>query len=365
MVASCASKGVAAPIVNAEGVFGAVTRMLSADGLKQVAYVYATSDGTFWVTGLRPGLGGLGPPEWFARRFSGTGTALSPEVTTSSLPGFSVIPVGAAPDGGLVADILGYPEERGQFLARVSPTGKIALTKGLPEHDLHGPYVDRDGLAHVVGRATYTQVAMTARGLPVIRTLVYKRPFGPQESVPGYLRWGGQLAFLSDERRRLLVATRMMGRDGPRFRLCRVDTKTLALYDSGSINVYQDTFRTLRGPVFQMPKPLIVPADGSGYWLFVPNADTPPSANIWAYRLGPDLKVIRPPKADTVAPRPFSDAPSSAVVRIQCFHRTRERRENGVWVVPSTLALDFVAFGRDGQVYTQTLRDSFTNRVKE
>ena len=357
--------GIAAAEVSAEKVFGAVTGMLRTDGFKVVTHVYPAPDGAFWVTGLSFGLGGPQAISWFARRFSSTGAALGPGASTNSLPDLMPTPVGTTSDGGLVADVLGFPENRGQFLAKVSPTGTIDLTKRLPPHHQVDSYVGRDGLVHLVGNEAYTQVDMTRRGLPVVRTLVYERPFGRQESVPGYLRWGGQLAFLSDGDRRLLVATRMMGCDGSRFRLCRVDTKTLALLDSGSINVYEDTSRTWRGPEFRTPQTFLVPTDDAGYWLFVANYDPPPAGNIWAYRVGPDLKPVRPREANTVASKSFSEAPSSSVVRIQCTHRTQRLSENGAWVVPSVLTLDFVAFGCDGQVYVQTLTDSFTIRVNQ
>jgi hypothetical protein len=246
------------------------------------------------------------------------------------------------------------PEGR-QFLAKVSPTGTLVSTGILPPHQ--EPYVDRDGIAHVVARGPYIQVNTAAPGLPMVR------PIEKLGSVPDYLRWGGQLAFLSDGHERLVVATRMMGRDGSRFRLCRVDTKTLALLDSGSLNVYQDTFRTFIGPHFPIPRPILVPAESSGYWLFMPTDATPPAATMLAYRISHDLKVVHPHSDFSAGQRPFSEAPKDAAIIVQSGCTSKDRWENGAWLANTKLKLEFIAFGRDGQVYTQTLEDSLTSRV--
>jgi hypothetical protein len=322
-----------------------------------------------WVVGLDNGYGrpGVGrDPSWFARRFNNVGRALGTEITLFSLlypTGVaSVVPVGIAPDGSLLTDVAYNNPEGRQSLVRVSPTGTLVYTGILPPHP-NDSYVDRDGASHIVTRRSYLQVNTAAPGLPVVRSLQYGQPFGGLDSTPGYLRWGGQLAFFGDEHQRLVVATRMMGRDGSRFRLCRVDTKTLALLDSGSLNVYQDTFRTFIWPSFPITKPILVPAEGSGYWLFMPTDATPPASNMYVYRISHDLEVVHPHSQPWAGSRLFSEAPKDAAIIVQSGSTSRDWSKDGAWLANTKLKLEFIAFGRDGQLYTQTLEDSVASRV--
>jgi hypothetical protein len=348
--------------IDAVRVFKGVKGLLSPQRFREIRSVYAASDGIIWAVGIDWGYGSPGEgrdPEWFARRFNNVGRALGTEITLFPLlyptGAGSVVPVGIAPDGSLVADVTYNNPEGRQFLAKVSPTGTLVSTGILPPHQ--EPCVDRDGIAHVVARGPYIQVNTTAPGLPVAR------PTEKLESVPDYLCWGGQLAFLSDEHGRLVVATRMMGRDGPRFRLCRVDTKTLALLDSGSLNVYQDTFRTFLGPHFPIPRPILVPAESSGYWLFMPTDATLPAATMYVYRISHDLKVVYPHAEFVSGQRPFSEVPKDAAIIVQSGSTSGDWHEDGAWLANTKLKLEFIAFGRDGQVCTQTLEDSVASRV--
>jgi hypothetical protein len=357
--------------IDAVRVFKGVKSLLSPQRFREIKSVYASSDGSVWAVGLDNGCGRPGKgrdPSWFARRFNGDGKALGPEITP--FPYFGgvgwVAPVGTTPDGSLVVEtenLISLADPSPTRLARISPTGAITSSRQLS--GLGALYMDRDGIVHAVAAwdDSYLQVNTAAPGLPVVRSLDYGQPFGGLDSTPGYLRWGGQLAFLSDEHHRLVVATRMTGRDGPRFRLCRVDTKTLALLDSGSLNVYQDTFRTFIGPHFPIPRPILVPAESSGYWLFMPTDATPPAATMFAYRLSHDLKVVHPHAEFVAGQRPFSEAPKDAAIIVQSGSTSRDWHEDGAWLANTKLKLDFIAFGRDGQVYTQTLEDSVASRV--
>jgi hypothetical protein len=357
--------------MDATRVFSGVRGLLNSERFREIKSVYAARDGTVWAIGLDKGYGRPGEgrdPSWFARRFSSTGKALGPEIALFPYHGGVgwVAPVGITPDGSLVVEteaIISVLDPPPQRLVRISPTG--ATTSSGQLSTLGAPYMDRDGIVHAVTAwdGSYVQVNTAAPGLSVVRTLDYGQPFGGLDSTPGYLRWGGQLAFFSDEHQRLVVATRMMGRDGPRFGLCRVDTKTLALLDSGSLNVYQDTFRTFIGPHFPIPKPILVPAENSGYWLFMPTDATPPTANMYVYRLSHDLKVTHPCNQPWAGSRPFSQAPKDAVVIAQNWSTSRDWHENGAWLANTKLKLEFIAFGRDGQLYTQTLEDSVASRV--
>jgi hypothetical protein len=357
--------------MDAVRVFKGVKTLLSPRRFREIKSVYAASDGNVWAIGLDNGYGRRGvdrDPSWFVRRFNGAGKALGPEITP--FPYFGgvgwMVPVGTAPDGSLVVEtenLISVVDPPPQCLARISPTG--ATTSSGQLSTLGTPYIDRDGIVHAVTAldGSYVQVSTAAPGLAVVRTLDYGQPFGGLDSTPGYLRWGGQLAFFSDEHQRLVVATRMMGRDGSRFRLCRVDTKALTLLDSGSLNVYQDTFRTFIGPHFPIPRLILVPAESSGYWLFMPTDATPPAATMFAYRLTHDLKVVHPHAEFVAGQRPFSEAPKDAAIIVQSGITSRDWREDGAWLANTKLKLEFIALGRDGEVYTQTLEDSVASRV--
>lgn len=357
--------------IHAVRVFKGVKGLLSPRRFREIKSVYVASDGTVWAVGLDNGYGRPGEgrdPFWFARRFNGTGKALSQEIALFLYYGGVgwIAPVGTAPDGSLVAEtenLISVADPPPLRLARISPTGAICSTGELPSSIT--PYVDRDGIAHVVATraASYWQVDVATPSLTVVRTLSYGKPFGGLDTTPGYLRWGGQLAFISDGHQRLVVATRIMGRDGPRFRLCRIDTKTLALLDSGSLNVYEDTFRTFRAPRFPLPKSILAPGENSDYWLYMPTGAAPPAANTLVYHISHDLKVIHPHSQFLAGERPFSEAPKDAAIIVQSGSASRDRQENGAWLANTKLKLEFIAFGRDGQLYTQTLEDSVASRV--
>jgi hypothetical protein len=284
----------------------------------------------------------------------------------------SVLPIGTTGDGSLVVDVAPLASEDRRRLARISPGGATEATGVLPPHDLDKSFVDRDGIAHLVlagySEVDYMQVDMTVKGLPVVRRLDYDQSFDAYASAPGYLRWAlrrrvkpNEFVFFGGEPGRLMVATPRQDSSGSFFRVYRVVSKTLALIDSGTVSLARDVYRTWSGPA--IPRAALVPAGRSGYWLFARTTDTPPSPTVVAYRLGPDLKVIRPAAVEASLVQPFAAAPADAAVSVQCPFTRKERWEDSVWVVPVRLLLSFTAFGGDGQIYSQAFEDSVTSRV--
>ncbi len=339
--------------------------------------VYASSDGTVWVVWVDWGFGDARAPSWHAQRFSGSGARLSGDISLFPRQGMmdmtTVLPVGTTPDGSLVVDFERHMPHGEKRLAKIGANGSVQVSDALPNHFPGTPFVDRGGLAHLVApylsQVSYAQVNLNARGLPVVRSLNYDQPFGGHASAPEYLRWSLgargrpiEIAFFGEGTGRIVVAT---GKDNPVDSFCnlyRVATKTLALVDSGSINLRRDVYRTWSGPA--IPRTMIGQAGKSGYWIFAPTLDTPPAPTVVAYRIAPDLKVIHPTVVATDAAGPFAAAPAGAVVSLRLnWHRANARWENGVWVVTSKLDISFFAFDGDGRLYTQTFEDSITSRV--
>ena len=296
--------------------------------------------------------------QWYARRLSKNGAVLSGDVRlrpgSGSVSVGSAFPVGTLPDGSLVVDIELQDPQGTQRLARVNPDGSTVVTRSK-----HGqPFVDRDGLVHILSSGAlvhtidYTQVDMTKKGLPTIRSLAYGQPFGSLSSAPEYLRWWAgyrgrpiEGALFSDGPGRLLVVT---SKGEPADTIChlyRVVTKTLALIDSGQMNLTRDIYHTWTGPTIGWAT--IVPADGGGYWLFEPTGAVAPAPTVIAYRLRPDLTAVHPAAVTSLAAEPFANAPKGAVVSIMG--------------IPASVRLEFTALGSDGRLYQVALEDSLVS----
>ena len=362
--------------IDAERVFQAAVGFLEPDRFKAVRSAYAAPDGAIWIVGVDWNWG-RGRRDWYVRHLGSDGSCprgdmpVFPCSETGLLTG--VVPVGTMPDGNLVVDLMEMTPEGKQRLAKVSPSGATAVSDVLPSHGPHEPFVfiDRDGVAHLVvgstGPAEYAQVDMAAKGMPVIRMLDYDQPFNGYASVPGYLRWRpwrGEpllLAFCSERSGRILAATLTPNDSFSHLHLYRVNTKTLALVDSGAIHLTRDVYRAWSGPTIR--RTVIVPADKSGFWVYRPMPDTSPAPTIVAYRVQPDLKVVRPTAVDAGTAKPFDAASADAVVSIECPYVPP--RTYGGGKVQVKLRLKFTAFGSDGQLYYQAFEDSLTSRVTE
>jgi hypothetical protein len=217
--------------------------------------------------------------------------------------------------------------------------------------------------------------------MPVVRTLSYDSPYKQYASVPEYLRWeygeGGKRlpfgsSFFSEGRGRMLVAKATFAPSDTCFHLYRIDTKTLAVIDSGTADLRRDVYRVWSGPT--IGRTTIVPAGESGYWVFtltsnkeywrafMPVSDTP-APTVVAYRFSRDLKAVHPTRAVRVEAKPFASAKQDGVVSVTSASRGIPRYELGTRAMLTTLKLDFAAFDRDGELYTQTYEDSITSRV--
>jgi hypothetical protein len=377
-ILTLACRPVPAAKMDASRVFQATVGLMDTSRFIAIRSAYAASDGTVWIVWEDWGFGTAREPTWHVQRFSGAGARLGKDVSLFPRSGMvnltAVFPVGTAPDGSLVVDFEPRsPDGEGRKrLAKISPSGSSEISDVLPPHFLGQPFVDRDGIAHLVlaplSRVNYLQVDVSAKGLPVVRSLDYDQPSDGFASAPDYLKWGagrrsmpGEIAFLSEQRGRLLVATPRHDSSGLLYSVYRIRTRTLALIDSGLVSLTRDVYRKWSGPV--IPTTVIVPAGKSGYWIFSPTSDTPPSPTVIAYRLAPDLKVIRPTAVATDEAEPFAAAPADAVVSLWSSFTARDRWGNGAWVVPAKVQLNFIAFDGDGQLYAQTFNDSITSRV--
>jgi len=158
------------------------------------------------------------------------------------------------------------------------------------------------------------------------------------------------LAFCSEGRRQVLAATLTRNDSLSSYHFYRVNTKTLSLIDSGAVHRITDVYRRWTGPI--IPRAALVPAAGTGYWPFVPMNDTPPLPTVVAYRVGPDLKVVRPVVIEASAVQPLSTAPVGAVVVVRTLFDHHDKWEE--------LKLEFIAFGANGQLYAQSFEDSLT-----
>jgi len=267
------------------------------------------------------------------------------------------------PDGSLVVDVMERNPEGKQHLAKIGRSGATEMTGVLPAHGPHEPlvFVDDDGVAHLIRGGPvhgYAQVDLAAKGLPVVRYLDYSKPFNGLVSAPAYLRWEPyvslvSLAFHSEGRRQVLAATLTRDDSLSNYHFYRVNTKSLSLIGSGAVHRITDVYRRWTGPT--IPRAVLVPAAGSGYWLFVPTNDTPPLPTVAVYRICPDLRVVSPAVNEMSAVQPLSAAPRGAVVVVRTLFDHRGSREK--------LKLEFIALAADGRLCTQTFEDSVSSRV--
>jgi hypothetical protein len=351
--------------------FEAASSFLKPDRFREVRSVCPASGGSIWVVGVDWGWGQGG--QWYACLFGKSGERLSGEIPLLPTQGLTrlnnVVPIGTLQDGSLVLDIAEEGPDNYRHLAKVRSDGLTEVTGVIPPHRTGQPYVDHDGVAHILVTRRhiqgYMQVDMTAKGLPTVLSLVYSQPFAGLSSAPDYLRWEDGLpgcplegGFFSDGPRRLLVATTKGKRDDSVCYLYRVDSKTLALLGAGQLNLARDIFREWSGPV--VGRTLIVRSGSGGYWLFTSTGDAPPKPTVVAYRLKQDLTPVRPSVAAAVAAEPFDEAPDDAVVSVFCpTPQHKELPTSGGRAVQVTLLLKFAAFGSDGRLYYQAREDSF------
>ena len=381
-----------AAAIDARQISRAVFDLLVPDKAVTVSSIWVAPDRTVWIVWANLGNPRTGRGrDYFARKLSASGTRLGediPLLLDSGNRPLRVDAVGITPDGSLVVDTDWDPLEPLLRLARVHSGSSMAVSTTLPTHHMRDAFVDQDGLAHIVSSGRpgyYVQVDLTKPDLPEILSLDYDQPFNGLASAPAYLRWKMSwnaspygLAFLSEKQGRLLAAMRKLNDIRLVYHLYRIDSKTLALLDSSQINRFQDVYRTWTGPVIE--KAVIVPAGRTGYWLFDPRSSSDtiasppgqdlkrdnPQPTVVAYRLGPDLKVIRPTIVASGVVRPFADAPPDAVVSVQTSYEYGITGwEHGTWVVPLKHKLEFYGFSSGGQLYTQSFEDSITSRVTE
>lgn len=359
--------------VDAQGMLRGAKGFLDPHKFREVRSVYPASEGAFWVVGVDWNWGQGG--QWYACLFGNNGERLSGDILVLPKPGLdylsAVEPIGTLPDGSLVVDVAERAPESHQRLAKVRPDGHTEVTGVIPAHETGQPYVDRNGVVHVLvlalGNMGYMQVDMVEKGLPTIRSLLYDQPSGSLPSAPGYLRWahqrpGGPIAgaFFSDGPQRLLVETPRRVVDDSICHLYSVNSRTLALIDSGQINLIRDIYRMWTGPSIRGT--VIVRSGKTGYWLFANTGDTAPNPTVVAYRVRPDLTVERPHTAAAAAAGPFSDAPADAVVAVFCvFKRPREAMEDNTLAAHVRVRLKFSALSSDGQLYYQVLEDSIVS----
>ena len=308
--------------------------------------------------------------------------------------------VGTAPDGSLILDVADLSPLARMGLVKLGLNGTVEARE-IPRHDDHEVFVDRDGIAHILvadadqRTGNYVQMSVKAHGLPEVRAMSYDRRFKQFASVPEYLKWQAGsvdppygLSFFSEGRGRLLVAKATFAPGDTCFHLYRIDTKTLAVLDSGSADLRQDVYRTWNVGTHRwsdstpldrlwwhpaVARTTIVPAGESGYWVFTPTSNpgyqrtfTPvsdtPAPTVVAYRFSRDLKALHPTRAVRAEAKPFASAKQDGVVSVSGLGYGIPRYEQGVQVVPTKVKLDFVAFDRDGELYLQTYEDSLTSR---
>lgn len=351
-----------------ERILQAAKDFMQLDRHREVISVLPASDGTIWVLGLdhtregrseriakclRSGMSHAGQDIPLAR--SGSDFDLS-----------GAKPIGTTPDGRLVATLWTHSADGdGCRLARVDQNGSVAVSEDLHPYVPNYPFVDEAGVAHLVispsGR--YIQVDAAREGLPVIRSLDYHAPFDGMDSVPSYLRWGGQIGFYSEPRGRLIVARRNLSLDTMCIRLFRIDSKTLSLVDTGFVGL-GDAQRTWSGP--QLRQVTMVSAGKSGYWVYFPTAYSPPKPTVIAYLVRPDLSVVHPVATEQAEPRPLAAAPpGSAFTVLRQWSSPDFARSEGALTGKTALGLEVTALGSDGQLYVESLRDTDASRVGE
>ena len=388
--------------LNAERTFRAAMDFLQPDRDRVIPDVYRARDGTTWLLCVDWGTEAPGDESTFARRLSSAGDHLGEDIVLSPTRQLAyacnALIVGTAPDGSLILDQEEVGGER-ERLVKIGLNGRVEK-RDVPRHDDRQVFVDRDGIAHILvtragpGVENYLQVGANVRSLPVVKSLSYDRPFKQFASAPEYLRWeaGGEgapfaMSFFSEGRGRILVAKANFGPTDSCFHLYRIDTKTLAVIDSGSADLSRDVYRTWSFPAYgpsdsafwsRYLRPAIagtkiVPAGESGYWVFTTTRTpgywwrfTPvsatPAPTVVAYRFSRALKAVHPSSVTRAEVRPFTSAKQDGIVSVSGLGNGIPRYEHGTRVVPTNLKLDFVAFDRDGELYMQTYEDSLTSR---
>ncbi|UCG42259.1 MAG: hypothetical protein JSU73_10320 [candidate division WOR-3 bacterium] len=159
----------------------------------------------------------------------------------------------------------------------------------------------------------------------------------------------------------MLIAACVQDSSGSFLRLYRVDAATLAILDSGRIDLKNDVYRSWSRT--KIPQAAFVPAPSGGYWLFLSTLEAPPSPTTVAVRLRRDLEVIRPTTVVADEERPLSAAPMDALVVIEC-PRTRWEWD-GSRTAWGSLRLLYTGFGSDGRLYRQVFEDSMTSHRLE
>jgi len=355
--------GAQAAKLDARRVFRAALDFLEPGKFREVTSVYAASDGTVWILGVDWNWGGGGG--WYARRLSSEANRLGSEIPLSFAESRlrrlgSAWPIGTLPDSSLVLDI--DDGVNFSYLGKVSPGGVCEAKLSTAYYA--GPFVDRVGMIHGVLGSRYMQVDATQPGMPTARRLNWGQPADswttPSPPPAWLIGWRDRpTALLSEESGRMLVATRRTSDSNAPFIVYRVDTKTLAVVDSGLIDPAWDAYRVWTSPV--KLGMVLVPAGDSGYWLFAPTGDSSPAPVAVAYSVRRDLKAMRPYVPVVGRVRPFYAAPADAVVVIHC--PLTPSRKRGGSEVRVKLKLDFTAYGSDGLLYAQSLEDSVTSRV--
>lgn len=329
---------------------------------REIRFVHAARDGTVWVLGAEWDWRG-GTRGWYARRLGGDGVQLGNDVVLS-VPGLgqrapgSVKPIGTLPDGSLIVVI----DDGINFLymGRIRPDGATE-SRPIPQYCCL-PLVDHDGTVHLVAPDRYIRVDATATGMPTVQSLAFGQSPGSPVLTQDNFRWerdcrDKQAVLYDDGPGQILVAVRMPDQN---TRLYRVSTKTLAIVDSGSVNSSRDVYRTWSDPL--IAGMTISPAAESGYWLFLATGHNMP-APVAAYRLWPDLSLVRPKAGTAAMVKPFSAAPPQAVISIGCPHVPPKRYSEVT--VQIKLELELTACGSDGQLYTQTFEDSVRTHKSE
>jgi hypothetical protein len=279
-----------------------------------------------------------------------------------SLPGNPGIsnsaPVASLYDGSLVVTCVA---EGGVRLARIDTEGVLVVSDSFPQFDLgSNGFIDRHGLIHIAGGnrgVDYMQVNTIPRCMPTVRQLKYADRFGTADSAPFWMRWKGSsdgeaglIAGCDEDSGRLVVAAHAVSDSF--IRLCRFDTKTLRVMDSGLIYLDHDVHHLIQDSTIWSLT--LVHSDSGGFWLFIPGDVLWPyhPMMVRAYRLSHDLTPLRPTVVGRDSVRPFGQAPEGSLLAYRLIeHLPKERYSKSGYSRSGTFGLHFTACGSDGRLY--------------
>jgi hypothetical protein len=245
-------------------------------------------------------------------------------------------------------------------LVRIDSTGVVAVSGPVPDYTLHwDAVIDRQGLLHVAGPrrgVDYMQINTLSPGMPTVRQLKYSDRFGPVDSAPFWMRWKGDnegltnaFACCDEDSSRLVVAT--IAQSDSFIRLCRFNTKTLEVLDSGLVYRGRDVHHAIQDNT--LGGLTLVHSDSGGFWLFLPGGMSPdhPRA-VRVYRLSHDLATLHSGAVWRDSVRPFSQAPEGSLLDYRLFPQlSKERYSKSGYSLSGTFGLYFTACGSDGRLY--------------